>query len=247
MEPAMPVTLGQFIGSRRRALGLTQEDLAERIGGGVQQSEVSRLETDRVLLPRRLRLEQIARALEVPLGELLLRSGWVGAEAIESRSDDALAMDELRLRNAQLEAQSEQHQAETDRLEAQAELRTSDIATLEHLVLQFRAVLNGITVAVVVVNPAGLVVLENTAYAVFEATWSDMPAMVDLGGIPIAEPNTPLVRAARGERFTMTFMIAGADGTFQADGEPVLADGGGLLGVVTFRDAAPGDGSALTS
>jgi transcriptional regulator with XRE-family HTH domain len=235
----MPVTLGQFIATRRRSLGLSQEDLAERLGEHVKQSEISRLETDRVILPRRLRLEQLARALDVPLGELLLRSGWVGAEAIPDRPDAALAADELRLRNLQLEAQAERSQAATDRLEAQAELRIEANAELERLVVQFRAVLNGITAAVVVVNPAGLVVLENTAHAIFAATYSDTPALRDATGAPIPERETPLARAARGERFTMPFTIAGTDRVFQADGEPVLADSAGLLGVVTIREAAP--------
>jgi len=73
-------TLGQVIRSRRQELGLTQEQLAERIGGGVRQAEVSRLESDRVVLPRRQRLERIAAALQIPLGTLLARAGWSGAD-----------------------------------------------------------------------------------------------------------------------------------------------------------------------
>jgi transcriptional regulator with XRE-family HTH domain len=76
------LTLGQVIRSRRIELALTQEELAERIGEGVRQAEVSRLERDRIMLPRRARLEAIAAALELPLGELLARSGWSGADAI---------------------------------------------------------------------------------------------------------------------------------------------------------------------
>ena len=76
----MTATLGQVIRRRRMELGLTQEELAERVGDGVRQAEISRLERDRVTLPRRARLEQIAQALQLPLGVLLARSGWVGAE-----------------------------------------------------------------------------------------------------------------------------------------------------------------------
>ena len=36
-------TLGAFIRRRRLELGLTQETLAEMIGGGVRQAEISRL------------------------------------------------------------------------------------------------------------------------------------------------------------------------------------------------------------
>ena len=73
----MSQSLGTFIRERRQDLGLTQEELAERIGGSVRQADVSRLETNRIALPRRERLEAIAAALEVSLGELLLRTGWM--------------------------------------------------------------------------------------------------------------------------------------------------------------------------
>lgn len=74
-------TLGVVIRQRRCELGLTQEQLADRIGGGVRQAEVSRLEHDRVVLPRRPRLERIAAALDLPVGTLLQHAGWSGAEA----------------------------------------------------------------------------------------------------------------------------------------------------------------------
>ncbi|MDQ3541528.1 MAG: helix-turn-helix domain-containing protein, partial [Chloroflexota bacterium] len=66
----MERSLGQVIRSRRVELGLTQQQLAERIGDSVEQSEVSRLERDQVALPRRPRMEQLARALEIPVGVL---------------------------------------------------------------------------------------------------------------------------------------------------------------------------------
>ena len=73
-------TLGQVLRTRRIELGLTQEELAERIGGAVRQAEISRLENDHVTLPRRERLERFAEVLEIPLGVLLAQSGWVGAD-----------------------------------------------------------------------------------------------------------------------------------------------------------------------
>lgn len=76
--PTAP-TLGVIIRGRRLELGLTQEQLAELIGDGVRQAEVSRLERDRIILPRRPRLEAIAGALNLPIGALLMRSGWAGA------------------------------------------------------------------------------------------------------------------------------------------------------------------------
>jgi transcriptional regulator with XRE-family HTH domain len=73
----MSVTLGTFIRERRQDLGLTQEQLAERVGPSVRQAEISRLEKDRITLPSRARLEQLAAALEVSLGDLLVRTGWL--------------------------------------------------------------------------------------------------------------------------------------------------------------------------
>ncbi len=80
----MPQTLGDFIRERRQDLGLTQEALAERVDDHLRQSDISRLERDEIALPRRERLEQLAKALEVSLGELLVRSGWMveGEEAV---------------------------------------------------------------------------------------------------------------------------------------------------------------------
>jgi transcriptional regulator with XRE-family HTH domain len=71
-------TLGSAIRIRRQEIGLTQEGLAERIGDGVRQSDVSRLERDGIQMPRAARLRAIAAALEIEPGELLTRAGWEG-------------------------------------------------------------------------------------------------------------------------------------------------------------------------
>jgi transcriptional regulator with XRE-family HTH domain len=89
----MPGTLGTFIRGRRKALGLSQEQLAERLGDGVRQSEISRLERNRIALPRRGRLEQLALALDVSIGELLMRSGWLSEEHVPLVSDGTPADD----------------------------------------------------------------------------------------------------------------------------------------------------------
>ncbi len=73
-------TLGQFIRAHRVAMGLTQEQLAERLGDSVRQSEISRLEKDGVEFPRRERLDAIAAALDVTLGDLLISTGWLEVE-----------------------------------------------------------------------------------------------------------------------------------------------------------------------
>ncbi len=87
----MAVTLGQLIRERRMELNLTQEELAERVGDGVRQSEISRLERNRVTLPRRQRMEQLAEALDIPVGVLLARSGWIGAEQIDAGAPETMS------------------------------------------------------------------------------------------------------------------------------------------------------------
>jgi len=72
-------TLGRAIRQRRIEIGLTQEELAERIGPGIRQSDISRLERDRIQLPRAQRLRALASALEMEPGELLSLSGWDGS------------------------------------------------------------------------------------------------------------------------------------------------------------------------
>ncbi len=84
-------TLGQFIRTNRLAMGLTQEQLANQVGEGIRQSDISRLEQERVEFPRRERLQAIAAALDVTLGDLLISTGWLEIEhaaMIEQIKDD---------------------------------------------------------------------------------------------------------------------------------------------------------------
>jgi transcriptional regulator with XRE-family HTH domain len=69
-------SLGEAIRLRRLELGMSQEELAERIAPDVRQSDVSRLERGRILFPRLERLNQIAAALGMSIGTLLIEAGW---------------------------------------------------------------------------------------------------------------------------------------------------------------------------
>jgi transcriptional regulator with XRE-family HTH domain len=246
----MPNALATLIRERRQDLGLTQEQLAERIGGGARQSEVSRLEQGKVSLPRRLRMEQIARALELPLGEVLLRSGWAGAESIDrltERDRDAATghddeelqqnIGELQDLNADLRATVDKLQGSNDRMRDRSIEKAIELRLAEAIVEQMRAILNVLPDAVVVVNSSGFVVVENTAYAMFATRHTDTPVMLDATGTPISENDLPLERAARGGQFTMTFAIdeEGTRHTYVADGHQVSTVQGGLVGVVTIR------------
>lgn len=69
-------SLGEAIRLHRLDLGMSQEELAERIGPDVRQSDVSRLERGKILFPRIERLHQIANALGISVGALLAEAGW---------------------------------------------------------------------------------------------------------------------------------------------------------------------------
>ena len=77
-------SLGSAILQRRMELGLTQAALAVRVATcgdwGFRQSDISRLERGIVTLPHFTRMRSLAAALELPVGELLAKSGWTGAE-----------------------------------------------------------------------------------------------------------------------------------------------------------------------
>lgn len=91
----MPKTLGALIRERRQKLGLTQEQLAKRVGEGVRQAEISRLEHDRVSLPRRERLERIAASLDLSIGDLLVLTGWMADEHRDTLDDGAYVSQEV--------------------------------------------------------------------------------------------------------------------------------------------------------
>ena len=69
-------SIGNFIRERRQDLGLSQEQLAERVGSTYSQSDISRIERGHITLPRLSNLERLAASLDVPVGELLIAAGW---------------------------------------------------------------------------------------------------------------------------------------------------------------------------
>jgi transcriptional regulator with XRE-family HTH domain len=79
----MPSTLGPFLRHRRQRFGLTQAQLAERVGEGTRQEHISRLERGAVTLPRWHRLLALAEVLEVTPGTLLLRAGLITTEDVQ--------------------------------------------------------------------------------------------------------------------------------------------------------------------
>jgi transcriptional regulator with XRE-family HTH domain len=117
--------IGSFVRERRQDLGLTQEQLAERVGGSYGQSDISRIERGHIELPRIGTLVKLAESLEVPVGDLLIASGWfedahfvTDSSAATSAQDNVLEDVLVRL-EAELDAIHE--------LERQAAQRTSEL------------------------------------------------------------------------------------------------------------------------
>lgn len=80
---------------------MSQEELAEQIGPDVRQSDVSRLERGKILFPRLERLNQIASALGMSIGALLIEAGWFSddesanlsaSSRSESRSESSIVI-----------------------------------------------------------------------------------------------------------------------------------------------------------
>jgi transcriptional regulator with XRE-family HTH domain len=75
--------LGLTVRQRRLELGLSQVQLAERMGTNSQQADVSRIERGFLPWPRPELLQLLAHALEMPVLELITRSGWMAPEELE--------------------------------------------------------------------------------------------------------------------------------------------------------------------
>lgn len=96
-------SLGTAIRWRRLAIGISQEQLAARmatLGDHVRQSDISRLELDRISRPGQQRLDAIAYALEWTTAELLEQAGY----AAETHADiDGLLKFQLFQRKLEVE------------------------------------------------------------------------------------------------------------------------------------------------
>jgi hypothetical protein len=75
--------LGSTVRQRRMELGLSQVQLAERMGGETQQSDISRIERGLLPWPRPQLLESLAAALYMTALELITQSGWMTQEELE--------------------------------------------------------------------------------------------------------------------------------------------------------------------
>lgn len=92
-RPDDPVTterlkgLGQFIRTRRQALGLTQVQLAQRVGWS--QERISAMENGRYGMPSVQALAQLATGLEVSLAEVITAAGFPLEDSSMMRASDS--------------------------------------------------------------------------------------------------------------------------------------------------------------
>jgi two-component system CheB/CheR fusion protein len=165
-------------------------------------------------------------------------------EELETLNEELQAtVEELNTSNSDLAARGEQLQELASSLTAQQQHIEREKAQLE-------AILAGLADAVLVVSQEGEPLLTNEAYRrLFEggeagrdgarADGQTAP-MADQQGQPLSPDETPQARAARGEKFSMTFTLAAPSGDewrwLEAVGEPVHGDDEEKWGVVVFRD-----------
>lgn len=78
-----PRTLSQIVRTARESAGLTQDELAEKIGKS--QRWVSAIEAGEIKFPRKATLERMVFPLKVSFAELLIAAGYAASNAEAAR------------------------------------------------------------------------------------------------------------------------------------------------------------------
>jgi two-component system, chemotaxis family, CheB/CheR fusion protein len=209
------------------------------------QAEIKRLErlaaqlaeSNRQLLDANQELGTINAELRGANEEYLLGSeeAQSSMEEVETLNEELQATnEELETLNEELQATVEEVNTTNEDLQARAvemrelaESREKERHTAERERSRLSAVIASMADAVLVVDVRGREVLTNSAFAMFMK--SSHLRIEDHEGRPVPEDNTPTVRAARGESFTMDFRMRDGDGKqrwFEAIGRPVQPESG---------------------
>jgi two-component system CheB/CheR fusion protein len=166
-------------------------------------------------------------------------------EEVETLNEELQASnEELETLNEELQSTIEELNTTNDDLEARSlELQTLAING-ETSRRQLRAILDAVDDGVVVVDAGGSIVLQNELFTSLIGEGVSTAEMLDDNGEPLSDQKSPILRAARGETFAMTFRAkSGSDEVdrFEAMGRPVSMVGGPRMGVLTIR-LCPEDG-----
>ncbi len=215
------------------------------VGGGVRQAEISRLEHDRVTLPRRQRLEQIASALDVPLGELLVRSGWTGAGEIDAQNEDHQdEIDELRAMNEELQSRAERLESTvgvlaTSNVALRTQIAVAESDNRQQMVDQLmQPVLDGVIDPVVIIVELGMVMSENAAFTDLRHSSGGLERLTTIDGNPIAGVMGAFKPGDIDQEFVQSVIVLNGDDSrswHEVHVRPVRLDDGSRVSVVTVR------------
>jgi transcriptional regulator with XRE-family HTH domain len=199
------------------------------VGEGVRQAEISRLENDRIVLPRRQRLEQIAAALDVPIGVLLARSGWVGAEEIDSMPDGLIGLELELSAAASGPSLSDGQEAENG----------GGTAVASHVATSFLlSVLDGIEDGVAVTDTKGSIIMSNAAYSQIAVANDDGAVFFDDQLHVIASAGRWYGRIIEEDGFEIG-VSTGTNGDtahYIAYGKPITVNNGMQFRIITVKD-----------
>ncbi len=229
------------VGEMEQAHARQQEEM-ERVR--VQARQAATHNRELLAANRRLNrtIAELRRANETSLAGT--QEAQAATEEVETLNEELQATnEELETLNEELQATIEELHTTNDDATARDEELREVVTALEAQRARLAAILASVGDAVLVVDQSGRPVLTNAAY---EQLFGDAGAvaLVDEQGQPLSPEATPRQRAARGESFSMRFvlMAAAPDGTgegvrhyLEANGRPVDAPADGQ-GVVVIRD-----------
>jgi len=221
--------------------GARQQEEMERVR--VQAGQMATNNRELLAANRRLNqaIAELRRVNETSLTGT--QEAQAETEEVETLNEELQATnEELETLNEELQATIEELHTTNDDVNARdVELREV-VTVLEAQRARLAAILASVGDAVLVVDSAGRPVLTNAAY---ERLFGDADAvvLVDEQGQPLPPEATPQQRAARGEAFSMRFIMPAGDPAgerspryFEANGQPIRDGGDERGGVVVIRD-----------
>jgi two-component system CheB/CheR fusion protein len=234
-------------GSRR------ERELASELEGlraehaAVQERSVSAISEAQHLrtINQAMAKEQGRLRADVELLQVAHEEAQAAAEEIETLHEEQQATnEEMETVNEELQATVEELQATIGELQATNEEMLRRSAELEAVAAsreaeraRLAAIVGNMADAILVVDAEGNSMLTNTAYE--RLFPEDTEVVLDSSGHPLPVNDLPSRRAARGESFSMTFLLEGNGGKrrrYEATGQPIIGGDGAGAGVVVIRE-----------